>query len=211
MSEPISLFIDIFGHGNYMSEKSLRKASIGDLFYGDVPSFRIYLLSPNKSTAGQHPTPWDVVNISDLALQMALGPVQSNDPTTPYCVQAAWSKDADNKFFYADFSLATGLLQSALGASSSITSTLEIKQDKGGNKTTIYQQTVTIKPRAIGPTTVVPATPDTPISKEEANGTYAKNIGDVGAVQRFVSANGLYAVDLFVDNDGVFHTEQVTI
>lgn len=211
MSEPLCLFIGIEKQKLYACDTSLTQKSISDLFYGDTLSMRVYLLKENGSTANNYPTPWDVVNISDLSLNLAIGSATTDDVTLPIASQNSWSKDPDNKFFYADVSLATAEIKAALGSSSSMQRTLEIKQDKGGYKTTIYQQLVTIKTRVIGPTTVVPIPPDTPLSKEEAVGTFCKKISDAGEIWRLVSPNGLYAVDLRVDNDGILHTDQVTI
>jgi hypothetical protein len=208
VSEPISLYIA--KNRLWAAANSLGAFALGDLFYGDVLSFRAYILSPNPATANNHPEPWTLANLNDLSLKFAIGDLSVADVMTPVVAQNSWSKDSDNRYFYADVSLATTELKTALNGLTSIQRYLEIKQSKGGYDTTIYQQLVTLRPRAIGPTTVVPIPPDQPISKAEANGTFQPRIGENGAVLRLPSANGLWATDLFTDNDGNWRTEQVT-
>jgi hypothetical protein len=165
MSAPVRLFIDTWNRVIVGGLKFTNTLRIGDIFY-------IYLLELNNQTGGKPPTPYSLISVADLTLRFAIGD-RGTGTTSPVAEQNTWSKSPDNTYLFADVSFATAEMLAAFnGGSSPYQKYLEIKWNLGGGLTTIYQQQVTIQPRAISPTTVVPSSPLTPIAREEVHSSF---------------------------------------
>lgn len=172
MSAPVRLYIDTWNKVIVGGLKFTNALRFGDIVYGDVITYHIYLLELNNQTGGKPPTPYSLVSVAGLSLRFAVGD-RGTGTMAPVAEQNSWSKSDDNTYLFASVSFSTAEMLAGFGVGSApYQKYLEIKWSDGGEPNTIYQQQVTIQPRAISPTTVVPASPLTPISREEVAGGY---------------------------------------
>lgn len=208
----MDLYVDTFNKALVASADSTARVILPSFYYGDVLTMNVYCLQPDAS-GGVYATvpvlqPFTVQSVAGFTLRMVIGDL-GNDTTTPVAEQNTWTKSADNAYLYASFSLATTAIQTALAAVDSFQKYFEIKKDTGGNLETIVQQLVTVRRRAISPTTVVPASPQTPISKEEVAGSYMPLEQLQHTKWVVVSPNGTKFL-LWVDDDGAIQRSQVS-
>lgn len=210
MSAPIRLYVDTWGKQLVAGFRSMTPVLLADLFIGNVLTFRVHLLEPNPATAGSHPNPFSYVDNSDLGLTVAIvNPDNTATPTT-YASQNSWTKDSDNTYFEGDLALDGATLTGLLASVSSVQKTLEIAFTKGGYPTTVYQQLVTLKTRGITTGTLsVPAT-DTGLGRLEARNTYMPYVLPKGQSATIPSPSGVYGTVLYTDDNGNFHTDQIT-
>lgn len=206
MSAPTRLFIDTWNRVLVAgpSKESAGSLRFGDIYYGDVISYRVYLLEINPDTGGKPPRPFSTISLSGLSLHLAVGAL-GNSTTSPVAEQATWSKSDDNTYFFADVSFTTAEMQALLGSGDNSTQYLEIKVKENGNAKTVFQQQVTIRRRAISPTTVVPSSPLTAISREEVNSEFMRQEVPAGGFQVWTSPLGI-RYRKFVDDNGEFQS-----
>lgn len=202
MSAPVRLYVDTWNKLIVGGLKFTNALRLGDIVYGDVITYYVYLLELNNQTGGKPPAPYSLVSVAGLNLRWAVGD-RGTGTMTPLAEQNSWSKSADNTYLFATVSYSTAEMFAAFSGVSPYTKYLEVKWDDGGEPNTIYQQLVTIHPRAISPTTVVPSSPLTPISREEVHGSFVPlEEPEGGAVKIRKSPNGRRWRD-WVDDNGV--------
>jgi hypothetical protein len=202
MSAPVRLWIDTWNKVIVGGLKFTNALRLGDIVYGDVVTYYVYLLELNNQTGGKSPKPYSLVSVADLNLRFAIGD-RGTGTMTPVAEQNSWSKAADNTYLYADVSFSTAEMLAAFTGTAPYQKYLEIKWDRGGNYNTIYQQLVTIHPRAISPTTVVPSSPLTPISREEVNAGFVPLEEPEGGGFRIRRSPGGRRWRDWVDDNGV--------
>lgn len=208
MSTPVRLYIDTWKKVIVGGLKFTNSLGFPDIFYGDVITYHIYLLELNNQTGGKPPNPYSLVSVAGLSLRFAVGD-RGTGTMLPVAEQNSWSKSDDNTHLIATVSFSTAEMLAAFNAGVvPYTKFLEIKWSDGGDPTTIYQQQVTIHPRAISPTTVVPSSPLTPISKEEVQGGYVPLEDPEGAGPRIRRSANKRWHD-WVDDNGKAHLTEI--
>jgi hypothetical protein len=208
MSAPVRLYIDTWHKRIVGGFKFTNSLGFPDIIYGDVITFNIYPLEINNETGGKPPQPYSFVSVADLNIRFAVGD-RVTGTATPLAEQNSWSKSADNTYLFADVSFATAEMLAAFTGTAPYQKYLEIKWDKGGQYQTIYQQVVTIHPRAVSPTTVAPASPLTAISREEVHGGFTPLEEPEGGGFRIRRSPGGRRWRDWVDDNGIAQLTEI--
>lgn len=174
--------------------------------YGDVISLRIYLLEPNPDTNGAYPVPYSYMEPT-VGLKVAIGD-RGTGVMVPVAYQNSWTPNGEQKYQEADLSIATAEALAAFAGVAPYTKTLEIKIVEAAGDRTVIQETVTIHPRAVSPTTVVPAATDEPISKNYAEAAYLKKEATESDFRIWQSSNGRRWKE-WVNDDGIKQLEEL--
>lgn len=206
----MDLYVDRWAKVLVASTTSNTRVTFADVYYGDVIPFNVYVLDPNAGAFGLVPVknPYTVASVAGFSLRVAIG-ARITGTASPLTEQNTWTKSPDNSYLTGNLSIATAELLAAFSGATPYSSWLEIKTDTGGNLETIYQQQITVHPRAISPTSVTPSTPQTPISKEEVMGTYLP-IEQLTHLQRIeMSPNGTRFL-VWRDDNGIEQSTQLS-
>lgn len=169
-----NLFVDVYSGELVTGLQNPTVAALPRLAQGDTLSLRVYLLERTQ-TYPESPAYSTILNTS-LSLKVAIGPKNGTTGSTLLTQQYTWSKSADNSYFYADFSLNTAAITSAIGPAASTSDYwLEIEMSEGGYTTTVLQKQVTIHAEVIDTANVTTPPGQTALTAEEASGTFLKN------------------------------------
>jgi len=207
MAARLKLFVDWY---NKRLQQGLRNAgsfTLPTFFQGDVIPMQVYLLEPDPDDG---PTTFSKVDISNIALSMAVGPTPvGNAAETPIATQYTWSKNTTENYFYADLALNTAGVGTLLGATANATAYLEIQATEGSSITTLIQQQITIKAEVIEAGSLSVAAGATPLSLEVAQQMFCLKRMGAGETLTFTSPDGLRYLIKGVDNDGAERSETI--
>jgi hypothetical protein len=199
MATSLSLYVDIYGRQLVTGPANNAPFNLPGWIQGGRPTLRIFLLARNVT----YPTfsPFTIINNAPLALKVALGAKVGNAETL-LTAQYTWSKDSANQYFTAEFPINTAEITTAIGTGSSATTWFEIEYIQDGKPFKALQVPTTIEAGVLKSGALVSIPGLNPLSREEADSVFAKQFGDVGQMQTYVSENGSWARIIGVNNNG---------
>jgi hypothetical protein len=210
MAARLKLYID---WTNKRLQQGLRNTGTFNLptfFQGDIVPVQVYLLEPDPDSG---PTSFSKIDISNIALLLAVNaaPPVGNGVDTPIITQYTWQKNTQESYFYADVAFNTAGVGTLLGASASAPAYLEIEATEGAGKTTLIQQSITIKAEIIEAGSLSVAAPATPLSLEVAMQLFAMKRMGAGETLTLVGPGNAKGVQLGANDDGSLQTDTIDL
>lgn len=203
MMAVLNLYIDIDRGECVRSVTDGSIAALPLLTQGDSLALRIWLLTGFSRIARYSQVP-----VAGITLQLAIG-TKTGGAGTYYTQQFTWtaSTDLGQPYFSGEVPMNTAAITTLLGSGKTAPAYMEIKMVVGGTPTTIYSKPVTINAGVIKDGVDVVPAPLTPLSAEAARAMF------VGAIHTgyfdLMNANGK-GCRLYVDSDGIFHSDPIT-
>lgn len=205
----LNLFIDISRNQLLASTVSSQNVDINSLawFFGDTPTFNIYLLTPN----GGSPSAPQFANVLPTGLALFLYLDDGTISGTIYTQQITWTpvitttpvngvQTPSGGYFTANLALNTSALQTLIGGGTSGSCWIKIGYVQNGLPTTILSKQVTINVGLPSPAVIPTPAGQTAISAEVAAQTFVPLIGPAGGTFQMTSANGVVFVVGVIDN-----------
>lgn len=206
MAARLKFYID------WLNKKLVKSDSNGGLFIppvfyqGDVIPMQVYIVEPDPDGTDN-----DFVSpaIDNMALSMAVSdtPTGSSGGPTPFVTQYTWSKDTNEKYFYAEVAFNTAELNTFIGSARTTTGYMEFQITEGTAITTAWQGTITIDAEVIEASSASVAPGETALSLEAASQIFVKRQLENGGQIRIPSPDGTKLTVLWTDNDGTFHMD----
>lgn len=179
-------------------------------FQYNIKPLQIQVVDPN-GTFGS--SPYDIIELNGKALRVAITP----DPTgsaggpTALALETTWTWNSTGKYFTGSLDLSTAAIGTYIGTAAFKTANFEVTLVDGGNRTTLYQGTVTLRAAGDEGTATAPEPAELYLPKSDSDARYVKREGDAGEVIVVKSANGTYALEIVCNDDGTPGLNVITL
>lgn len=202
------LFVDTTRKKLVQSATNAGDFTLPKLVYQDTMSLEVCLLEANP--AGTQSTPFTVVDTAPYSLKIAIGP----RPGIPYAIQDTWTKTTGSGAKFSGYlDLGQTNMGTALGSMPSVGGVFEIELNSlaGGNET-MYQAEVVVWNQVIDSGASGAPTPtDDYNTKAEDAALFVAFDNAPGLTIKLRSPDGLWVLELGVDNNGSFTTESTAV
>jgi len=204
----LTLYLDTTGRTLVVGPAQETKQTLPRWYQGDVIPIRLWILEKNQ-TGGLN-SPFSYINDSALSVKIAL---ITPDPSTPTIHASATLTyvSGDPGYYEGQITLGSAI-GTLLGAATSATCQLELEINNSGTSeiVTMARQNVTVYADGVSPGTP-PADPpgDTYPTAGQISAMYVAKVGDAGSSIILTSPDGSKQMQLYLDNDGVFHTDAI--
>lgn len=181
------------------------------LFQYNLQEFQIEVVDPTGSLGTGNL--FSSVDLNGASLRLAITPTPTGTGGGPtvLALQTTWTWSAANQWFTGSVDLSSTDIATYIGSLASKDANFELTITVGGNRSTIYQATVSLRAAGDEGTATSPTPAELYLPKSESDARYAKREGLAGEVIVLKSANGTYAVELSCNNDGTFGTNLITL
>lgn len=179
-------------------------------FQGNVIDLKITVVDPTGSLSG---AAYSKVNLNGYGVRVSIGaqPTGSSGGPTPLALQTSFTWDASDSSFSGSLECNTSAIDTHIGTSASATAWFEVNLTLSGNRTTILQETFTLKAVVDEATSTVPTPTDSYLTAAESRSTFQPRVGAAGDVLVLKSANGVYGLEIGVSNTGEMTTNVITL
>ena len=209
MAARLKLYVNWFEKRFQQGLRNGGTFTLPTFYQGDIVPMQIYLLEPDADAG---PTSYSKVDISNMALQLAVGPTPvGNAVETLIVTQFSWSKNTQENYFYADVAFNVAGVATLLGAAASATAYLELEVTEGSSKTTLIQQQITIKAELIEAASLTVTAGSTPLSLEVAMQLFAMKRMGPGETFTLVGPGNAKGVQLGANDDGSLQTDSIDL
>jgi hypothetical protein len=207
MSSPVLLAID--GNTKQLVNFNGSATALPDFYQSNSQLFRVQVVDKSANVIDAY----TVRDLTGAGLRMAIGdtPTGASGGPTPLALQDTFTWDSDNKWFYATLAFNVVAVDTFIGSAASKTAYLEINLTESGSRTTLLQQTFTLKAVVDELTSVAPTPTDQYLTKAEILNQFVKKVGDAGEKIVLKSPNGVYGLEFGVNDDGTVDMDVITL
>lgn len=207
MASLLKLYVDTQSNKLMASPKGGR-FTVPDLYQGNVMPVELYLYEPNP-TGGQT-NPYAVIT-EEQTVKLALVTPDADGSPTIHASLTFSSFNSATGSYTGNFSLNTAEINTLIGSADSVTTTFEIQIQGGGLYATEYRQSIVVNAKGLASGSPVVVGSETYPTDDQANAKFAKKVGDAGESIILKDSTGTYGVILYVDSNGEFKADKLTI
>lgn len=175
--------------------------AIPSIFQGNVIDIKVAVVDPTGSLAG---AAYSKVNLGSYGLRVSIGatPTGTSGGPTPLALQNTFTWDSVDNSFSGSLACNTSAIDSHIGSAASQTAYFEVNLTLSGDRTTILQETFTLKAVVDEATTTAPTPTDSYLTSAEVLALFVRKVGANGDVIVLKSPSGIYGRELGVADDG---------
>lgn len=152
------------------------------------------------------PNNFQRVDITGISLTAALN--NTLDDSTPLASNTTWTKNTTLNTFEGELSLNTAGMNAHIGSGETASAIFELDCTEGATaRTKIYTRSVTLKGSVLPPVSTPPDQLAEYLTRQQADGLYARMHLGAGQTMTFVSPDGTIQLVLGVRDDSTFQTD----
>lgn len=201
----LDLYVDIAGKQLVANPFGPAPFTLPLLHQGDIIPLRVYLLQRTTAYpfASASSPAFEVLDISDLSLEMAIGTKAGSGDGDHVASQLSWSKNETSNYFYGDLEMNATEMTAAFGSAATLSRTLEIEVTRALKPYTALSLDITVHADVIKDAAVSLQSGQVALTMAYGNATFLKIVGDLGQIQTLRSENGLWTRTIGVSDTGV--------
>lgn len=184
--------------------------SLPAMFQYNVLPVQIQVVDPSGSISGD---PYTVIDLSGKTLRVAITstPTGTEGDTSPIVLQTSWTWNATNKWFTGSLDLNVTGVGTHIGTSAEKAANFEVTLIDGGDRSTLYQGSVTLKAAGDEGTAASLSPSEIYLNKAESDSRYVKRVMDNGGTIVIPDASGVYALEIKCNTDGTAGINVITL
>lgn len=181
------------------------------LFQYNLQEFQIQVVDPTGEIGTS--SVYSNVDLNGSSLRVAITPTPTGTAGGPtvLALQTTWTWDATNQWFTGSIDLSPTTIGDYIGTASSKDANFEVTITTGGNRSTIYQATVSLRAAGDEGTASAPTPSELYLPKSESDARYVKHVMDNGGTIVIPDSNGVYALEIKCNTDGTAGFNVITL